>query len=293
MHESVFGPILEASTAPHIHQDLGMLNLPRGTGAITVAIEPSTTAPRKRLPLYARILLALGGLALLVVLGFVIWAKTPLSPAPDALAALESGGGVTVTRTSAGWEFAPEGDTTTGIVFYPGGRVDARSYAPLARLFAERGYLVVITPVTLNLAVMSPNVGDRAREAHPEIERWGIVGHSLGGAMAATHVAARPGEYEALVFLAAYPPDGTDLTQAVPIVASVYGDRDGGLKLEKVESTKVLLPPDSTFTEIPGANHAQWGSYGPQPGDLPATIDPAAQLKYAIDAIERTLGPAR
>lgn len=253
----------------------------------------STTVASKRLPLYARILLGFGAIALAAVVAFIIWAETPLGPAPDAVAALESGGGVTVTRTPAGWEFAPTGDTTTGVVFYPGGRVDARSYAPLARLLAERGYLVVITPVTLNLAVMSPNVGDKARDTHPEIERWGIIGHSLGGAMAATHVAARPGEYEALVFLAAYPPDGTDLTRAVPVVASVYGDRDGGLKLEKVESTKVLLPADSTFTEIPGANHAQWGSYGPQPGDLPATIDPAEQLKYAITAIESTLGPAR
>ena len=252
----------------------------------------SEPKPTRRTPLYTRIIAVVLGLILVVVLGFVIWAETPLGPAPDAVTALESGNGVTVERTAAGWEFVPTADAQVGIVFYPGGRVDARSYAPLARDLAEQGYLVVITPVTLNLAVMSPNVGDRARDAHPEVERWGIIGHSLGGAMAATHVAARPGEYEALVFLAAYPPDGTNLREAVGIVASVYGDRDGGLKMEKVNSTKELLPTNSIFTEIKGANHAQWGSYGPQPGDLSATISPAEQLSYAIDAVKAVLGPA-
>jgi len=257
---------------------------------ITTSSHPRRT---RRTPLYARIIAAVLGVVLVAVLGFIIWAETPLGPAPDAIAALESGNSVTVARTAAGWEFAPDADGQVGIVFYPGGRVDARSYAPLARALAEQGYLVVITPVTLNLAVMSPNVGDRARDAHPEIKRWGIIGHSLGGAMAATHAAARPGEYAALVFLAAYPPDGTDLREAVGKVASVYGDRDPGLKMENVNSTKSLLPTDSVFTQIKGANHAQWGSYGPQPGDMSATIGPAEQLSYAIDAVRDVLGPAK
>jgi hypothetical protein len=236
---------------------------------ITTSSHPRRT---RRTPLYARIIAAVLGVVLVAVLGFIIWAETPLGPAPDAIAALESGNSVTVARTAAGWEFAPDADGQVGIVFYPGGRVDARSYAPLARALAEQGYLVVITPVTLNLAVMSPNVGDRARDAH---------------------AAARPGEYAALVFLAAYPPDGTDLREAVGKVASVYGDRDPGLKMENVNSTKSLLPTDSVFTQIKGANHAQWGSYGPQPGDMSATIGPAEQLSYAIDAVRDVLGPAK
>lgn len=241
-----------------------------------------------------RLLLGLLGIVLLAVIGFIVWAETPLGPAEDALTALESGGGVTVTRTDAGWEFAPDdGPASVGIVFYPGGRVDPRSYAPLSRDLAERGYLVVITPVTLNLAVFSTNVGDRAREAHPEIDDWGIIGHSLGGAMAATHAAARAGEYDALIFLGAYPPEGVDLRSAVKKAASVYGDRDAGLKLENVEATKPFLPEGTRFTVIEGGNHAQWGSYGPQHGDLPATIGAAEQRTYAIEAVEFALGPAR
>lgn len=249
--------------------------------------------PSRRIPGYAKALIAVVGVLLAIVVAGVVWAETPLGPTDEAMRALETGGGVTVEHTSSGWEFRSDGTTTdTGVIIYPGGRVDARSYSPLARALAERGYFVVITPVTLNLAVMSPNVGDRAREAHPDVTRWGIVGHSLGGAMAATHVANRPGAYSALVFLAAYPPDGTDLTEAVPTVVSVYGDRDGGLKMEKIVSTRPLLPEDTTFTEVAGANHAQWGAYGPQPGDLSATISAAEQLAFAVDAVVMALGDA-
>lgn len=251
------------------------------------------TVRSRRIPGYARALIAVAVVLLAIAVAGVIWAETPLGPAGEAMRALETGDGVTVERTSSGWEFHGDGAAAdTGVIIYPGGRVDARSYAPLARALAERGYLVVITPVTLNLAVMSPNVGDRAREAHPEVTRWGIVGHSLGGAMAATHVANRPGVYSALVFLAAYPPDGTDLTEAVPTVVSVYGDRDGGLKMEKIVSTRPLLPEDTTFTEVEGANHAQWGAYGPQRGDLSATISPAEQLAFGVDAVMAALGTA-
>ena len=44
-----------------------------------------------------------------------------------------------------------------------------------------------------NLAVFDIDAGDRVRAAHPEIDTWVVAGHSLGGSMAAQHVANRPG----------------------------------------------------------------------------------------------------
>ena len=37
--------------------------------------------------------------------------------------------------------------------------------------------------------------------------------------------------------------------------------------------------------EIEGGNHAQFGNYGPQKGDLPATISAEEQQAQAVDAI--------
>jgi hypothetical protein len=37
-------------------------------------------------------------------------------------------------------------------------------------------------------------------------------------------------------------------------------------------ASRALLPADTAFLEIAGGNHAQFGDYGPQTGDNPATI---------------------
>ena len=53
---------------------------------------------------------------------------------------------------------------------------------------------------------------------------------------------------------------------------------------EKLESARQLLPLDTTWLPIPGGDHAQFGNYGAQPGDNPASISPLEQQKAAADA---------
>jgi len=103
---------------------------------------------------------SLGILLVLVIAtaGFLVWANTPLGPMPEALDALQSDSQVQVTED--GWiVFQPSGtQPDSGLILYPGGRVDPRAYAPIARAIAEQGYLVVIVPMPLNLAVLAPTV---------------------------------------------------------------------------------------------------------------------------------------
>lgn len=99
--------------------------------------------------------LLFGFLAFIVILAgaFVIWGETPAQPMPEALAALQSDSVVTVT-TGSRLVFQPADDIyQTGFIFYPGGRVDYRAYAPMARAIAGEGHLVVIPRMPLNLAV--------------------------------------------------------------------------------------------------------------------------------------------
>ena len=80
------------------------------------------------------LLIVLGGLLLLGIIGFVAWGLTPLGPTDEALAAMESDGVVTVQDNGDFVVFAPTAVTPiTGFIFYPGGHVDYRSYAPIAR----------------------------------------------------------------------------------------------------------------------------------------------------------------
>ena len=235
-------------------------------------------------------------LAALVVaaIGFVIWGLTPLGPGEVALGALEGTDAVVVSETDAGWEFSPRSvDATRALVLYPGGRVDARSYAPLAAAIAARGYLVVVPPMPLSLAVLSPNAADQALESHPEIESWAVGGHSLGGAMAAGYASKNASQLDALVLLAAYASGGSDLSATDLGVLDTYGDLDGVLTMENHAAGKALLPDDAREYVIAGGNHAQFGDYGPQPGDNEATISAEqqwAQTAEQVDALLATAG---
>jgi hypothetical protein len=226
----------------------------------------------------------------LVVAGYVAWARAQHRPTPEALAALESDASVEVQPPSSArggrWlVFRPVGTKPrTALAVYPGGFVDPRAYAPTARAIAAQGYLVVILPMPLNLAVLGSNRAADVMAVYPEIERWAVGGHSLGGAMAARYVYRSSSAVEGLVLWAAYPAAGDDLSARALAVASIYGTLDGLVTQIKIDASRSLLPPDTQWAAIEGGNHAQFGAYGPQSGDRSATISPEAQQRQVVAA---------
>lgn len=232
-----------------------------------------------------RVLMALLAVLLLAVAGFTIWAYTPPTPMPEALAALESDAQVEV-ETSPWLTFTPVGtEPSTGFVFYPGGRVDPRSYAPAARAIAEQGYLVTIVPMPFNLAVFGANRADDVMTAHPEIALWAIGGHSLGGAMAAKYIFDHPPAMAGLSLWAAYPAGNNSLADRDALgVVSISATLDGLATPAKIEASRPLLPASTRWVPIEGGNHAQFGWYGPQSGDNEATISREEQQRQTVAA---------
>ena len=229
-----------------------------------------------------RILLILLALVLLISAGFVAWASFPLGPGAEATAALASDSSVTVQMSTNWITFSPAGaQPTAGFIFYPGGRVDYRSYAPLLKPLAAKGYLVVLVRMPLSMAVFSPGKADQVISAFPDIKTWSIGGHSLGGAMAANYVYTHPDALKGLVSWASYPAENNSLANFPIKVFSIYGSEDGGLT--GIESSAALLPADTTWYRIEGGNHAQFGDYGLQPGDGTATILPQEQWGQIIE----------
>jgi len=217
----------------------------------------------------------------LVVLGFVVWANSALGPAPQALGALRSDPSVTVSSDKF-IVFQPANKKpSTALVFYPGGRVDFRSYAvPLHKIAAE-GYLVVLLPVRLNLAVLDVNAAARVISAFPTIRHWAVGGHSLGGVAAAIY-ASKHDDMDGLVLWASYPSNDALKNSKIKVI-SIYGTRDMG-GVSAFEESRALLPVDTRYVVIQGGNHAQFGDYGIQPGDHEATIPGADQQKQVVDA---------
>jgi predicted alpha/beta-hydrolase family hydrolase len=245
---------------------------------------------KKRVPLWSRLLLAVAGLLILFMAGFAVWGSTPARPMPEALAALQSTSGVTVT-TGKWLTFQPVGvQPITGLILYPGGRVDYRAYAPAAQAIAEEGYLVVIVRMPLNLAVFDPQAAAKVIAAHPEIKHWAVGGHSLGGTMAANFADTRPGSVDGLVLWASYPAGSDDLSHDELSVLSISGTLDGLSTPAKITSSASLLPQDTTWIFIQGGNHAQFGWYGDQAGDIPATISREEQQGQIVLVTAEFLG---
>jgi hypothetical protein len=224
------------------------------------------------------------GIILVVVIGFVAWGLIIPSPMQEALAYMQTDSRVSVTDEP--WlVFQPtDGYPTTGLIFYPGGRVDPRAYAPMAQLIADQGYLVVIVPMPLNLAVFGSNRAASVIQSYPEIQHWVIGGHSLGGSMAAAYADKNDDQIDGLVLLASYPAGSNSLTDNKLMVASIYATQDGLATKDKIDASRELLPADTNWVQIDGGNHAQFGWYGNQSGDLPATISRKEQQAQVIRA---------
>jgi pimeloyl-ACP methyl ester carboxylesterase len=223
-------------------------------------------------------LVGLAVVLLLLSVGFLLYAQiVTAAPEPVALAALESDDQVEVSDGK--WiTFSPRAaPPTTGLILYPGGFVDPRAYAPVARQIAAAGYQVVISKMPLNLAVLGANRASEVMAAYPHIENWAVGGHSLGGAMAAQYASRNPDTVDALILWAAYPSSGIDLSQRDLVAVSIYGTRDGLVSQEDIDVSRGQLPPITRFVPIEGGNHAQFGSYGAQEGDSSPEISAEEQ----------------
>jgi hypothetical protein len=235
-------------------------------------------------------LIIIGVVLALGVIGFIIWGLTPLGPTDEALAAMESNANVTVQENENFIVFTPTSNTPiTGFIFYPGGHVDYRSYAPVAQEIASRGYMVSIVKMPLSLAVFGIDRADNVIRAYPDMRYWVIGGHSLGGSMAASYAKKHTLKVQGVAFWASYPATSDDLSSTDLKGLSVYGSNDQVLNLDTYNQTLPLLPRGTIMKVINGGNHAQFGNYGLQPGDGTATISSADQQLQTADLTMRLM----
>jgi dienelactone hydrolase len=223
-------------------------------------------------------------LGIVAVVGFLLWTRVPHSAMPEALENLVSDSNVQVQMDP--WlVFSPvDGNLSTGLILYPGGLVDPAAYAPAGREIAKAGYLVIIPPMPLNLAVFGFTVAADIMDTYPETSNWAIGGHSLGGSMAALYVDQNPGEISGLVLWASYPAKMNNLSDDLILVSSIYGTRDGLVTSKEVRESQSRLPADTVWVPIEGGNHSQFGWYGPQDGDNPAIIDRDHQQVLIVES---------
>ena len=177
--------------------------------------------------------------------------------------------------------FLPRGGSDTGIIFYPGGKVEYSAYAPLLYRCAEMGITCVLVEMPGNLAVLDINAADGIQERYTHVNEWYLAGHSLGGAMASSYLASHAEAYEGMILLGAY---ATEPLQHERVL-SIYGSEDRVLNMEQYEEGRANLPADYTELIIDGGCHAYFGAYGAQEGDGVPTITAETQWDITAQAI--------
>ena len=177
--------------------------------------------------------------------------------------------------------FLPRGGSDTGIIFYPGGKVEYSAYAPLLYRCAEMGITCVLVEMPGNLAVLDINAADGIQERYTHVNEWYLAGHSLGGAMASSYLASHAEAYEGIILLGAY---ATEPLQHERVL-SIYGSEDRVLNMEQYEEGRANLPADYTELIIDGGCHAYFGAYGAQEGDGVPTITAETQWDITAQAI--------
>jgi pimeloyl-ACP methyl ester carboxylesterase len=257
--------------------------------------ETSTPTPARRLwPLIRRIWAIAGTVAFVGLAGWSFLAFRATGIARQALIPDDQ---VQVTRAEGHWLFMPRAVTsqTAGLLFFPGGLVEAAAYAPLTRAAAEAGFPAILVQLPRRGAfggADDPRVLARARTAIAglrQVATWVVAGHSRGGVIASRF--ARDGglSLSGLVLIGTSHPRDFSLANLTMPVVKILGTRDCVAEVEKSEANRHLLPPTTRWITIDGANHSQFGWYGFQPGDCWATIDRERQHATTLQAVLEVL----
>ncbi len=199
--------------------------------------------------------------------------------------------------------------SSIGVLFFGGASVDPRAYSPIASALSDKYGIPVSIPIfhrdlAYHLVCESDRL-DLASLAFPQVKRWVLAGHSMGGAAAIKEMASllKNNRFDKIGGLV---PIGSSLGQNSICgevdfssfdfpVAIVTGSADevtkSNIGAESYE--KISFPFNETFNlEIFGANHGGFGEYdtssrkeifGSTYGN--ATIPPSLQQEFTVAAI--------
>lgn len=216
-----------------------------------------------------------------MIIAVCIWYVSDYYHVTDKAAALTVTDTVKITQNKFGYFFDGEGESSA-LIFYPGAKVEDLAYSEILKQIAESGTDCFLVHMPCNLAFFGKDTADKIMGEY-DYENWYLMGHSLGGAMAAYYAADNSDKLDGLLFLAAY--STKDLSGSEFPVLSIYGSEDKVVKTEKIEQGRELMPDDYEEFVIEGGNHAGFGDYGKQSGDGEAKISGSEQKSQTVSKI--------
>ncbi|WP_270341782.1 alpha/beta hydrolase [Bacillus mobilis] len=225
-------------------------------------------------------LYSLLGILLIGSISFFVWSQFTYKPTKEALSLVED------KKLEENIVFG-EKDAKIGVIFYQGAKVEAEAYSYLGEALAKDGHFIVMPKLPLNLAIFGINAVDSVMEQYPEVQKWYVAGHSMGGAMISKYAFQHEDKVDGIIFLGSYPADDFS-TKSIPML-SIYGEIDALATIEKIENNKKFMSKNTTMHMIKGGNHAHFGMYGEQKGDNASVITAKAQRDETVKVMEEWL----
>ena len=215
-------------------------------------------------------------LVIILVGGFLVYASDYYRADDEAIAILEK---EEVVQTEDDLVvLTPTTPTDTALIIYPGAKVEYIAYLPLLEKIKDNtGITCIVVKMPFNMAIFDADAADSIIAQFPEYDNWYIAGHSMGGAMASDYASKNQDKVQGLILLGAYIYGDYPVENAL----TIYGSFNTSVA-DKIDYTENIVV-------IEGGNHAQFGNYGKQKGDLDATITSDVQQDFAVEAIKTFL----
>ena len=226
------------------------------------------------------ILYSLLGILLIGSISFFVWSQFSYKPTKEAMSLVDD-------KKDEDHIVFGEKDVKIGVIFYQGAKVEAEAYSYLGEALARDGHFVVMPKLPLNLAILGINEVDSVIEQYPEVQKWYVAGHSMGGAMISKYAFQHEEKVGGIIFLGSYPADDFS-KKSIPML-SIYGEVDALATVEKIENNKKFMSKNTTMHMIKGGNHAHFGMYGEQKGDNASLITSKAQRDETVKVMEEWL----
>ncbi|MCD8324115.1 MAG: alpha/beta hydrolase, partial [Clostridiales bacterium] len=187
------------------------------------------------------------------------------------------------------------GDKKIGFLIFTGAQTDEPAYAYIAHLLHREAYPVVIPKQMFQMSAFGTKHGMEIMDSHPEIEKWILVGHSLGGVPVSRIAAARPDQVIGAAFLATYA--SIDLSGLDISTIRIIAENDGIMNNDRMANFNHNLPEDSATVMIKGANHQGFAAYDSlSKRDGKAAISWKEQnevsVRYILDFFEERISEA-
>lgn len=227
------------------------------------------------------------GLAVVLVSAFFIYVNIDVyGPTKEAREYLQDKNNVKYEDKGGYMAFFPSDQSKIkrGIIFYPGAKVQAESYAPLMNKYsALTDSFCALVRMPYNLAIFNENKAEEVLNKEKNITNWYMAGHSMGGMVAANYTNNHADKINGLILLGAY---STANLKSMPNnfkVELIKGDKDNILNQDAYKSNLGNLPSNKHENTIVGGNHSYFGMYGLQKGDNAATITVDDQMDQTVN----------